>query len=182
MKSCSNRWGSWAILGGACLVAACSPVFNWRDAQVGSALTALLPCKPDRAMRTLALADGGKITLNMTGCGAGDATFAIAEADADNAAQAGQWLAAWQAATRAQWLGARLTETAAAVPGAATSPGAVRLEIAGGAAPGRPSQAQLVWFARATGSGRVALFQAMVLGKPSEVEAVSTFFEGLRLH
>ena len=41
------------LLAAAVLAAACSPVFNWREVPVGESLVAMLPCKPDRAERSL---------------------------------------------------------------------------------------------------------------------------------
>ena len=57
-----------AALGG------CSPTLNWRETRFdGADLTAMLPCKPDRAERTVPLA-GRDAPLRMQGCEAGGAT------------------------------------------------------------------------------------------------------------
>ncbi len=168
-------------------LAACSPVFNWREVPVGGELTALLPCKPDRATRELPLGDGGRggvvqvMTLDMAGCRAGGATFAVAHAQAGSAEQAETWLTAWQAATRAQWQGSQIAESVGVMPRAATAPMPVRLDIRGEGPDGRATQAHIVWFARVGRSGSVALYQAMVLGKPSATDATRTFFDGLHL-
>ena len=168
-------------------LAACSPTFNWREVPVGGDLTALLPCKPDRATRELPLGDGGQggllqvMTLDMAGCPAGGATFAVAHAQAGSAEQAETWLTAWQAATRAQWLGSQIAESVVVVPRAATAPMPLRLDIVGVGSDGRATQAHIVWFTRAGRSGSVALYQAMVLGKPSAADAAKTFFDGMHL-
>lgn len=54
------------------LLAACNPVFNWREVRPdNTALTLLLPCKPDKAQRSVPL--GGRPTeLAMLACDAGD--------------------------------------------------------------------------------------------------------------
>lgn len=171
------------------LLIACSPTFNWREVSISGDLTALLPCKPDRATRELPLGDAGGgsastagvMSLEMAGCPAGGATFAVAQAQAGSPAQAAAWLTAWQAATRAQWPGAQIVEGVANVPRAATAPMPLRFDISAVGPDGRATQAHVVWFARAGRSGSVALYQAMVLGQPSASDAAEAFFDGLHL-
>lgn len=170
----------WPALAIAVLVAACSPTFNWREVPVAEAgLIALLPCKADRANRTLPLG-AESVQVDMTGCDAGGATFAIAHASANGPVQAEAWLNAWRTATRGQLEGAgeaQVTETAAALQRATATPAPLRLDgRKQGAAP-----VQILWFAQSQKDGTVALYQATVLGKPSSDEASKTFFEGLRL-
>lgn len=169
----------WPALAVAALVAACSPTFNWREVPVAeSGLVALLPCKPDRADRALPLG-AESVRVDMTGCEAGGATFAIAHASTSGPAQAEAWLNAWRASTRAQLGSAAAAESAAAVQRATATPAPLRLEVPEvppGAAP-----VQILWFAQSQKDGTVALYQATVLGKPSSAEAPKTFFEGLRL-
>ena len=164
-------------------VAACSPVFNWREVPIGgeAELVALLPCKPDRAQRDLLLGSQ-PIAVQMIGCEAGGATFAVAQAGASDAVQARDWLAAWHSQARAQWAGASIEEHVATVPRAAPEPAPLRFEAGaqGAAKPGRMQVHQL-WFAHAQRNGTVSLYQATVLGAPSAPEAVQTFFEGMRL-
>jgi hypothetical protein len=156
-------------------LAACSPTFNWRDTPISeSGLVALLPCKPDRASRSLPLGRES-VTVDMVGCATGGATFAVAHATARDASQAEVWLRAWRAATRAQASDADVTESPGALPRSATAPAPVRLEVVG------PVPLQVLWFARQQPGGTVALYQATVLGRPSSAEAIPTFFEGLRL-
>lgn len=45
------------VLLGAGLLAACSPALNWREVRATpSALKAMMPCKPDKAVRQVAVA------------------------------------------------------------------------------------------------------------------------------
>ncbi len=156
-------------------LAACSPTFNWRDTPIGeSGLVALLPCKPDRASRALPLGTDS-VTVQLVGCEAGDATFAVAHATARDASQAEAWLRGWRAATRAQAGEAAVAESPGALPRSATAPAPVRLEVQG------PVPLQVLWFARQQPGGGVVLYQATVLGRPSSAEAIPTFLEGLRL-
>ncbi len=169
---------SWLALVAATLLAACSPTFNWRDVPVGDAgLIAMLPCKADKANRAVPLG-AESVQVDMTGCEAGGATFAIAHASASGPAQAEAWLHAWRTATRAQLGGMQVTETSASVQRATAVPPPLRLDA-------RPAQAgapvQVLWFAQSQKDGTVALYQATVLGKPSAADASQTFFEGLRL-
>jgi hypothetical protein len=164
----------------AALLAACSPTFNWREVPIAeSGLTALLPCKADRADRAVPLG-AESVKVDMTGCDAGGATFAIAHASANGPAQAEAWLAAWRTATRGQ-LGepgeAQVTESPAMLQRATAMPAPLRLEARKpGAAP-----VQILWFAQSQKDGTVGLYQATVLGTPLSAEASKTFFEGLRL-
>ena len=164
----------------AVALAACSPTFNWREVQVGDdGLIALLPCKPDRATRNLPLG-AEAVAVDMAGCQAGGATFAVAHATAGSAAQAESWMLSWRAATRAQLPGAPVTETAAVLPRAAAWPAPARLDTQGPASGGPAEAMHVLWFARQRPDG-VSLYQATVLGTPSSAEALATFFEGLRI-
>ena len=166
---------------GLTLLAACSPMFNWREVPLGGdGVLALLPCKPDRASRTLPLG-GEAIELEMVGCQAGGATFALARTPVADIAQARTRLAAWRAATRAQWDGASIDEQSASLPRAAAAPEPVALRAQGSTGKGGAAQARMLWFAYAAKGGRLAVYQATVLGEPASAEASATFFEGIHL-
>jgi hypothetical protein len=160
----------------AAALGACSPVFNWREVPIADdGLIALLPCKADRVTRMLPLG-AELISVDVTGCEAGGATFAVAHAAAGDAAQAESWMRAWRAATRTQLAGAPVAETPAVLARAADSPGPILLETQAGAS----APTHVLWFAQQR-AGKMALYQATVLGEPSSSEARSIFFEGLRL-
>jgi hypothetical protein len=160
----------------AAALGACSPVFNWREMPIADdGLIALLPCKADRATRMLPLG-AELISVDVTGCEAGGATFAVAHAAASDAAQADAWMRAWRAATRTQLGSAPVAETPVVMARAAESPGPMRLDTQ----PGASAPTHVLWFAQQR-AGKVALYQATVLGKPSSTEALAIFFEGLRL-
>ena len=162
-------------------LAACSPVFNWREVPLGGdGVIALLPCKPDRARRTLPLG-GDAVELEMVGCQAGGATFALARTPVADIAQARARLAAWRAATRAQWDGASIEEQSTSLPRAAELPAPVALRVRRAADQGRNAQARMLWFVHLAKGGQPAVYQATVLGEPSSAEASATFFEGIRL-
>ncbi|VTU15975.1 hypothetical protein H6CHR_00404 [Variovorax sp. PBL-H6] len=165
----------------AAALGACSPVFNWREVPIADdGLVALLPCKPDRATRNLPLGSGStSIAVDMTGCEAGGATFAVAHATAEDAGQAESWMRAWRIATRNQLAGATVAEVPATLPRATTSPAPVRLEVRQEGA-GDLASTRMLWFAQQRG-GKTALYQATVLGSPTSADAATVFFEGLRL-
>jgi len=170
-----------AVLAAAAVLAvACSPVFNWREVPVGESLVAMLPCKPDRAERSLPM-DATTVSIDMAGCEAGGATFVVARLPGGDASQAEARLAAWRRAARSPWTGAQLTEAPWKLPRAATAPAPWALDVANTAADGRPPEAHLRWFAGPDGQGGTTLYQAMVLGRPSAADAAETFFDGLRL-
>lgn len=165
-------------------ITACSPVFNWREVQLGdSGLKALLPCKPDRATRDVVFG-GDPVALQMAGCEAGGVTFTIAYAVARDATQATAWLSAWKT-TMANKLQAQApVEAPADVRGAAASPAPLQLTAEGVDAAGHKVPAKVRWFAqtaKAGSPGGVVLYQATMLGQPGEVDAAATFFESLHL-
>ena len=164
----------------ASALAGCSPTFNWREVPIGNdGVVALLPCKPDRATRSLPLGVEA-VTVDMAGCEAGGATFAVAHAVAGSPAQAEGWMRAWRAATRGQIAGVPATETEAALLRAANAPAPVRLDTQDAGAGTQAPALHVLWFAQLHPEG-VSLYQATVLGKPSSTDALPTFFEGLHI-
>jgi hypothetical protein len=93
--------------GALCLLPGCTPAFNWRDVTFdGLPVSALLPCKPDRATRAVPLA-GAPRQMVMAGCDAGGATFTVAVVtvqDASQLAQVQAQLKAVNKATHSQYL------------------------------------------------------------------------------
>ncbi|WP_295523010.1 hypothetical protein [uncultured Pseudacidovorax sp.] len=164
------------------LLAACNPVFNWRDVPLGDGLLVLLPCKPDRAQRDVDLA-GQAVGLDMAGCAAGDATFAVARMDGGSSpAEALRRLEAWRTAARAPWRArGQVQESPTRVPRAAEIPPAIDLVAEGETGAAGPPHSHMRWFAQVDAAGRYTLYQATVLGRPSDPQALETFWEGLRL-
>ena len=80
--------------------------FNWREVRLDDTpVVALLPCKPDRATRSVPLGST-PVSMRMMGCEAGGVQFAVAAvrlADPGQAAQASELLAQWRAATLANF-------------------------------------------------------------------------------
>ncbi len=179
-KALASAKPAGALMALATLAMACSPVFNWREVPVGESLVAMLPCKPDRAERSLPIGPA-TVPIDMAGCEAGGATFAVARLPGGDASQAEARLAAWRQAAKSPWAGAQLAEAPWTLPRAATAPAPWALDVTNAAADGRPAEAHLRWFAGPDGQGGIMLYQAMVLGRPSAADAAETFFDGLRL-
>lgn len=163
-----------AVLGAA----ACTPTFNWRDVPVGDgSLVALLPCKAERSSRDVAL-DGRAATVQVAGCQAGGATFAVAVAEADDPVQAQAWLASWSAGVQGNGAKKPCLKPAR-VPRALAVPEPLELDSGCAAAP-RPGHPQILWFAQSL-RGKVRLYQATMVDGPADPEVWRTFVEGLRL-
>lgn len=176
-------------------LSACSPPLDWREvrfegaleASEASPLTALLPCKPDRATREQTVG-GERVSLSMMGCPAAGATFTLSRMVLKNPTLAPQVLAAWQNATLANTQVNKQPEILPfKVPGASGWPVAVRMNMSAAAdasAPTAPWAGQVAWFAQLAGP-QIVLYQAAIYGakdaKPLGVEAISPFFESLRL-
>jgi len=166
-------------VGAACWVlslAACSPGLNWRQVQMeAGAVTLLLPCKPDRAQKSVPL--GGKDTvLSMVGCEAEGAMFALSAADIGDAAQASAVLAQWQALTLSHMRASGTPSTVAFKVAGASAPPPVRVAARGQQAEGRAIEGQALYFARGS-----RLYQAVVYAPRIAPDAVDTFFSSIQL-
>jgi len=173
-----SRWLLPLLLLSAAAVA-CSPTFNWRELRTeGTPLLALMPCKPESAVRSVPLG-GTPTTLHMHSCDTGGLTFAVAWADLPDAARAPEALAQWRgAALAAIRLAPALaldsqTQWTAQVPGADAAQG---LTAQGSTHDNLPVQMRAVYFARGH-----QIYQAAVYGTRLPEAEADTFFEGLRL-
>lgn len=97
----------WRFTWGRCLaysalavaLCACSPALNWRNVIVGS-VRFTLPCKPDQAERDVVLGSVSR-TLEMRGCEADGALFAVSRIEVESSADAAVLVQAWRAAALA---------------------------------------------------------------------------------
>lgn len=161
------------LLAALLALAACSPELNWREVRaVPTALTVLLPCKPDRGARVVPLA-GRDTPLNMLGCDAGGATFAVAFADTADAAQAAAVLGQWREATLANMRARAPAQQAFTVAGGVV---AVRVTAGGQRPDGKPVQSQAVYFSQGP-----RVYQAVIYADKLPADVADTFFGGLRL-
>jgi hypothetical protein len=198
-------WRSaWLLLAAAWLVlmlAGCSPAMNWRVARLdGAPVQALMPCKPERAEREVAMLgpDAPPATLRMMSCDSAGLTFAVsavrlpdAATPPDSALLMDRWQLATWASLRQSPAPAAAEATPATPPTQPTQPpagwapqsqpvrGAEQLrgwQGPGVAYDGRALQARFVLAQR---SGW--LMQAAIYGPEWPAETSETFFGGLAL-
>ena len=153
---------------------ACNPTFNWRDVRPdGTQLALLMPCKPDKAQKTVPMA-GQPTELMLLSCDAGGVTFAVAAADVKDASKVAATLVQWQSATLANMKAAPATNAAVLkVAGAASS--AVLVKATGQRASGKVVSSQAAYFAQGS-----QVFQAVMYADKIAPDAAETFFSGLK--
>jgi hypothetical protein len=161
---------------------------NWREVRLGG-LTALLPCKPDQAQRSVRLG-ATDIQMDMAGCEAADALYAISHVRAQDATHAAGLLSEWRAVTLSNLHAtsvqphpfklAKVTEGAYQVPSGAkvAAPnGEWELLWVQGQRPDASAvQARLTWFALGADVYHVAVYGAQ-LGP----QTVDMLYSDLRL-
>jgi hypothetical protein len=166
---------AWPLL--ALTLLACSPRFNWREVRMeGSALQALMPCKPETAVRSVPLLGStGNTELHMHSCEAGDLKFALAWADVGEADRVPKAIQTWRTAS----LQAIRAKPQAVSAWTLKVPGAMHSEAL--AADGVSPQGQAVTTRTAYFSQGHQVFQAAVYGTRLPDEALDGFFAGLSL-
>ena len=161
-----------AVLG----LSACSPAFNWREVRPDdTALSLLLPCKPDKAQQTVPMG-GQPAALTLLGCDAGGAAFAVAVADLGQAAAVPAVLAQWQAATLAGIRAGSPTRAPWVVPGALAAPAPELVRALGQRPDGSAVNSHALYFAHGT-----QVFQIVMLASTVTPEAAEMFFSSARL-
>jgi hypothetical protein len=172
--SCVLRFWCGLCLSG--LLLACSPALNWREVRTEAGdLTALLPCKPDRASRLVPLG-GAPTRLLMMGCEAGGALFAVALADLGDASSSAEVLEQWQVLTLSHMRATQPQRQTVVVAGADRQPAAVLLVAQGVHPDGQPVQGQSLFFARGS-----LVYQASIYAPRIVPEAAETFFASIKL-
>jgi hypothetical protein len=157
-------------------LAACSPTFNWREVRAESIpLKAMLPCKPDKAARTVPMA-GRQVELKVLGCEAGGTTFAVLSGDIVDPLRAGEVLTQWRAATLANMRSApgSAQDRAFLPAGAMALAQSLRVTAAGQRSDGSKVESQAAYFARGS-----HVVQAVIYADQVPAEAADTFFASL---
>ena len=155
-------------------LAACNPTFNWRDVRPeGSPLALLMPCKPDKAQKTVTFA-GQATELRLLSCDAGGVTFALAVADMQNASKVAAALAQWQSATLANIQATPGTpDSVIKLPGLNSN--GVLVKANGKRANGQAVSSQAAYFAQGS-----QVFQAVMYADSLAPDVADTFFSGLK--
>ncbi len=151
-------------------LAACSPSLNWRTVPVAQ-LAALLPCKPDHAVRNVDLG-GTPNTLSMWGCEAGGALFAVSHVRVEDPSSAPKVMLAWQQAALRNISGGTFQTPTGSGP--APMPG-IRVQARGKRADGHAVQAQWAWFNQGADIYHLAVYASDLTPAMTE-----TFFTELR--
>ncbi len=161
-------------------LAACNPTFNWREAHWAQdkVLKVLLPCKADQGSRLMQMGNQ-TITMNMIGCEAGGALFAVSEVEVNNTMHAIEVQRQWQQAMlgnmKADVSPELLKQESFVLRGASEEPPAIRIQAQGKRQDGQALSVQAIWFAR---GGR--LYHAAMYAEKLDADVTKTFFEGLR--
>jgi hypothetical protein len=173
---CLSPWRVCCVALLGALLSACSPSLNWRLVRPdGVDMTLLLPCKPDRASKTVPL--GGRSTrLSMTGCEAGGAMFALAVAELDDASQAASVLTQWQSLNLTHMRATTSTQRPVPVPGADAQPAPTLVSARGLHPDGQAVEGQALYFARGA-----RVFQAVIYAPRIDPDAAETFLSSLKL-
>jgi len=144
---------AWGVLLTAVLVG-CSPPLNWREVQLDR-MAVFLPCKPDRAQRSVQLANGST-PMEMAGCEADGAMFAASHIRAVRVDQVDALLQAWQTASFANMratLPVKLPVQTALVQHRAE-----HWTASGTRASGEPVQARMAWWVSGSDVYHVAVY------------------------
>ncbi|WP_296511055.1 hypothetical protein [Rhodoferax sp.] len=132
------------LLGAAALLSACTPTMNWRKVPLGD-VGFNLPCKPDSATRKQQIG-AQTVSLDVTGCEAGGALFAVSHVALASAESHVGLQKAWQQQTlqsmRAHTVGA---EAWAPPPWGSH---AKAMSATGTDPRGQVVKAHLIWFLR----------------------------------
>lgn len=168
-----------ALLAAAVLVAlgtGCSPTLDWREVRpAGTAVVAMLPCKPNESARSVQLA-GQAVRLSMLACKAEDLTWALAAADVVEPARVAPALQALRESTVSNLQGQVVQSTPTGVRGATPHGSLARVLVRGRKPDGTPASGRFVVFAHGT-----QIFQAIVMGAEVPEPAAETFFDSLRV-
>ncbi len=163
----------------AVLLGACSPELNWRDVGFdGTRLKAQLPCKPDRATRTVPLG-GVPVDMQVAGCESGGAMVAVMTAALPAGTDALAVMQGWQQATLANLQAGDAQRQAWLRPGMLPLPAAQRVATQGLRADGQAVSAQAVWGALSEGD-HVRLVHAAVYARQIAPELAEGLFDGIK--
>ena len=178
-KDWMKRLGGLALV--MSLLCACSPAYNWREVRVdGISLTVMLPCKPDHGQRDLPLVASHPVKVNMTGCKAGDATFAVAWADIGQPGDAPEALKRWKRATMQPFQSGSLQMLPPSGPGSAQGRGTEVVSASVRQADGRNLEMQGAWWVNGTQVVQAVVFaEDLPGGLPGGV--TEPFFSGVAL-
>jgi hypothetical protein len=154
----------------------CAPSLDWREVKPeDSDAIAMFPCKPTTDARMVSLA-GARVRMVLAACRAGDATWALAFADMADPAKVTQALQDLRASNAGNLVGTSSVTGPMRVAGMTPNPQAERVQVQGRLPGGEAVRLESGFFVRGT-----RVYQATVMGRSLHAEAVTTFFDGLKL-
>lgn len=151
---------------------ACSPALNWRQVPL-ERITVLLPCKPDRAQRTMRVGIR-EVQLSMAGCEAAGALFAVSHIPLADAAATAGLVQDWRAAMLANLHASSVVDTPLPAPAGFTVTS--RIAVQGQRPDGSPVQGQLVWLVAGND-----VFHLAVYGERLTAEQTDSFFSDIKV-
>lgn len=168
------------LLRSACLslglLCACSPALDWRQVRpAGLEIEAMFPCRPATLSREVMLGQR-RAEMIMHACAAGGSTYAVGALTLDDVRDVGVALTSLRDAAARNVGGVSGDAQAVQVPGMTPQAQAARLMLSGRRPDGSAVVEHLVVFARGS-----RVYQAMVVGDRPDAQAVSEFFDGLKL-
>jgi hypothetical protein len=168
-----GRRAAWMLL---LMLGACAPVLDWREVKPeDSAASLMFPCKPTTDARMVSLA-GGRVRMQIAACRAGDVTWALAYADVADPVKVTPALAALRESAVGNLKGSATAVGALQIAGMTPNPQAERLRVRGGLPSGEAVTLEAGFFVRGT-----RVYQATVMGKALDAEALAMFFDGVKL-
>jgi hypothetical protein len=158
------------------LLGSCSPRLDWRQVQdEGSDLHFLLPCKPERATRSIALPDKRALSLRMVGCETAGALYAVSWTELDDEAAVAQVWAAWPNAVQKAMQADGAKEVVFKTPGLMRADRLMQQKAQGQTPDARPVQAEWMWAVRGKRMVHMAIYAEKLGPEWSE-----PFWEGLK--
>ncbi|MBF6632269.1 MAG: hypothetical protein ITG01_14150 [Comamonas sp.] len=162
------------------------PQLKWQPAFLADAgLKVQFPCDAQVAQTPVDFGmDMGSVPVNMMGCDAVDSTYAVSHWLLDDAQQADDALAFWEAAVLSRLTAVDGTESRSGAPfipaGAMDLSRSIRATVEGVGPAGWVITTHGVWFARQEGD-KARIFHAVVYAPKAQHQHASTFFQSLAL-
>lgn len=173
----------------AAVVSACDkpdPELKWQPVSLDDAgVEIMFPCDPQFARTPVDFGmELGSVPVNMMGCDAADSTFAFSHWLLDDAEQADDALAFWQAAVLSQFNavdGDKAKSGEHFVPeGALDLPRSIRAAVEGVGRAGWTVTTHGAWFARKEGD-KTRIFHAVIYAPKQYHQIADTFFDSITL-
>ncbi|MBL0728459.1 hypothetical protein [Piscinibacter sp. HJYY11] len=173
-----GRRAAWVLSFGlvGSMLTGCAPSLDWREIRPeDSDAIAMFPCKPTTDARMVNLA-GARVRMVLVACRAGDATWALAFADVGDPAKVTPALLDLRASNAGNLNGTPAVTGQMRLAGMSPNPQAERVHVQGRLPAGDAVVLESGFFARGT-----RVYQATVMGKAIDADALAMFFDGLKL-